>query len=42
MLNTLAAPSANLSTKLSAVSSSDVKEDFGKKIRYILDGGKRL
>ena len=36
----LAAPSANLSTKLSAVSSADVKEDFGKKIKYILEGGK--
>ena len=29
----LAAPSANLSTKVSAVSSADVKEDFGKKIK---------
>ena len=36
----LAAPSANISSKLSAVSSQDVKEDFGKKIKYILDGGK--
>ena len=36
----LAAPSANLSKKISAVCSSDVKEDFGKKIKYILDGGK--
>ena len=36
----MAAPSANLSKKLSAVCSSDVKEDFGKKIKYILDGGK--
>ena len=36
----LAAPSANLSTKISAVSSKDVKEDFGDKIKYILDGGK--
>ncbi len=36
----LAAPSANLSTKVSAVSSSDVKEDFGKKIKYVLEGGK--
>ena len=32
----LAAPSANLSSKVSAVSSADVKEDFGKKINYIL------
>jgi L-threonylcarbamoyladenylate synthase len=36
----LAAPSANISSKLSAVTSQDVKEDFGKKIKYILDGGK--
>ena len=35
----LAAPSANLSTKVSAVCSADVKEDFGKKIKYILEGG---
>ena len=36
----LAAPSANLSSKVSAVSSADVREDFGNKIKYILDGGK--
>ena len=36
----LAAPSANVSSRVSAVSASDVKEDFGKKIKYILDGGK--
>ena len=36
----LAAPSANLSSKLSAVNSLDVKEDFGNKIKYILEGGK--
>ena len=36
----LAAPSANLSSKVSAVSSENVKEDFGKKIKYILEGGK--
>ena len=36
----LAAPSANLSSKVSAVSSNDVRDDFGKKIRYILEGGK--
>jgi len=36
----LAAPSANLSTKVSAVSPADVKEDFGKKIKYILEGGR--
>ena len=36
----LAAPSANLSSKVSAVSSVDVKDDFGKKIKYVLEGGK--
>ena len=36
----LAAPSANLSSKVSAVTSSDVREDFGKKIKYVLEGGK--
>ena len=36
----LAAPSANISSKVSSVCSSDVKEDFGKKIKYILEGGK--
>jgi len=36
----LAAPSANLSSRVSAVSSADVKDDFGQKIKYILDGGK--
>ena len=36
----LAAPSANISTKLSSVKASDVKEEFGKKLKYILDGGK--
>ncbi len=36
----LAAPSANPSKKISAVCSSDIKEDFGKKIKYILEGGK--
>ena len=35
----LAAPSANLSSKVSAVSSADVKDDFGKKVKYILEGG---
>ena len=38
----LAAPSANISSKVSSVSSNDVKEDFGKKIKYILEGGKSL
>ena len=36
----LAAPSANLSSKVSAVNSDDVKDDFGKKIKYVLEGGK--
>ncbi len=36
----LAAPSANISSKVSAVTSSEVKEDFGKKIKYVLEGGK--
>ena len=36
----LAAPSANLSSKVSAVSSADVREDFGKKIKFIIEGGK--
>ena len=36
----LAAPSANISSKVSAVSSDDVKDDFGKKIKYVLEGGK--
>ena len=44
LLNTLAyplaAPSANISTRLSAVQASDIKEDFNGKVKYILDGGK--
>ena len=36
----LAAPSANISTKLSSVKALDVKEEFGKKIKFVLDGGK--
>jgi len=35
----LAAPSANITTKVSAVKAKDVKEEFGSKIKYILDGG---
>ena len=35
----LAEPSANISTKVSAVSKKDVKEEFGNKIKFILDGG---
>ena len=36
----LAAPSANISTKLSSVMAPDVIEEFGSKIKYVLDGGK--
>ena len=36
----LAAPSANISNRLSPVKAEDVKEEFGNKISYILDGGK--
>ena len=36
----LAAPSANITTKVSSVKAADVKEEFGNKIKYILDGGK--
>ena len=36
----IAAPSANISSRISAVTSSDVREDFGKKIKYILEGGR--
>ena len=36
----LAAPSANISSRVSAVRASDIKEDFKNKIPYILNGGK--
>jgi len=36
----LAAPSANISTRLSSVKASDVKEEFGSKVQYVLNGGK--
>ncbi len=36
----MAAPSANISSRLSSVKPSDVKEEFGSKIKYILNGGK--
>jgi len=36
----LAAPSANITTKVSAVEATDVKEEFGNRIKYILDGGR--
>ena len=35
----LAAPSANLSKQISPVSKSDVVDEFGKKIKFTLDGG---
>jgi L-threonylcarbamoyladenylate synthase len=35
----LAAPSANITTKVSSVKKKDVEEEFGNKIKYILDGG---
>ena len=35
----LAAPSANISTKISPVSKRDVEDEFGNKIKFILDGG---
>jgi L-threonylcarbamoyladenylate synthase len=35
----LAAPSANIASKLSPTSAKDVVEEFGKKIKFILDGG---
>ena len=36
----LAAPSANISTRLSSVKASDVTEEFGSKVKYVLDGGR--
>jgi L-threonylcarbamoyladenylate synthase len=36
----LAAPSANITTRLSSVQAADVKDEFGSKIKYILNGGK--
>ena len=36
----LAAPSANISTRLSSVKASDVIEEFGLKVKYVLDGGR--
>ncbi len=35
----LAAPSANISTKISPVSKRDVKDEFGKRVKFILNGG---
>ncbi len=36
----LAAPSANISTNISPVSKEDVKDEFGNKVKFILDGGR--
>ena len=35
----LAAPSANIATRVSSVKIKDVIEEFGNKIKYVLDGG---
>ena len=35
----LAAPSANIASKLSPTSAKDVVDEFGNKIKFILDGG---
>ena len=35
----LAAPSANISTSISPVSKQDVVDEFGPKLKFILDGG---
>ena len=36
----LAAPSANISTKISPVTKEDVIDEFGNKIKFVLDGGR--
>ena len=36
----IAAPSANLSTSISPVTKTDVVEEFGKKIKHVIDGGR--
>ena len=36
----LAAPSANMSTRLSSVQKSDVIDEFGSKIKFVLNGGR--
>ena len=35
----LAAPSANISSKISPVTKEDVIDEFGEKIKFVLDGG---
>ena len=36
----LAAPSANISSKLSPTSANDVVDEFGNRVKFILDGGR--
>ena len=36
----LAAPSANISSSVSCVCSKDIKNEFGNKIKFVLDGGR--
>lgn len=36
----LAAPSANISTSISPVTKKDVLEEFGSKIKYVINGGR--
>ena len=36
----LAAPSANISSKISPVTKEDVKDEFGERIKFILVGGR--
>ena len=36
----LAAPSANISSKISPVTREDVKDEFGERIKFIPDGGR--
>ena len=36
----LASPSANIFSKISPVPQEDVKDDFGERIKFILDGGR--
>ena len=36
----LAAPSANISTNISPVSKKDVEDEFGKNIKFVLEGGR--
>ena len=38
----LAIPSANLSTNVSPIKASDVKDEFGNNIKFILDGGRSI